>query len=185
MWDKMKALVIYGTRWGGTASIAKRIGQVLTREGYTVNIADAKKNPKTLSSYGLFIVGSGIRADKWTKETINFLQENRELLKTKKVALFVSCQMVERQDQAREKARTQYLENVAEQYGLQPVSLGYFGGFLDFHKSHGLIVDIMIRVNRNSLRKNGLDTTKVHDTRDWSYIEAWALEVATTASNKE
>jgi hypothetical protein len=36
----------------------------------------------------------------------------------------------------------------------------------------------MVRVNRRSLRKNGLDTTKVHDTRDWKNIEAWAREIA-------
>jgi len=180
----MKALVIYGTRWGGTVGIAERIGKVLTNEDCIVNIADAKKNPKALSYYDLFIIGSGIRADKWTKETINFLQENAEILRSKKVALFVSCQMVERQDQAREKAKTQYLENVAEQYGLKPVSLGYFGGFLDFRKSHGLIVDIMIRVNRNRLRKNGLDIAKIHDTRDWNEIETWTHEVAKMVSNK-
>ena len=182
----MKALVIYGTRWGGTVKIAESIEQVLTKEGFDVDIIDAKKKRKILSSsYELFIVGSGIRADKWTKETINFLQENAELLKTKRVALFVSCQMVERQDQARENAKKQYLENVAEQHGFSPVSLGYFGGFLDFHKSHGLIVDIMIRVNRKSLRRNGLDTTKVHDTRDWNKIEIWAHEVAKAVSNKK
>ncbi len=55
---------------------------------------------------------------------------------------------------------------------------GFFGGFLDFKHSHGLIVDVMVRVNRKSLRRNGLDTTKVHDTRDWNNIEAWARETA-------
>ncbi len=180
----MKALVIYGTRWGGTVRIAESIGRVLKKEGYDVDIIDAKKKLRTLSLYDIFIVGSGIRANQWTKETLNFLQENAELLRTRKTALFVSCQMAERHDKAGDKAKTQYLENVASQYGLNPLSLGYFGGFLDFHKSHGLIVDIMIRVNRRSLRKNGLDTTKVHDTRDWQNIEGWACEIAKTASNK-
>ena len=36
----------------------------------------------------------------------------------------------------------------------------------------------MVRVNRKSLRKNGLDTSKVHDTRDWNTIETWAREIA-------
>jgi len=178
MRQMMKALVIYGSRWGGTVSVAEKIGEVLRKEGYSVDVINAKKSPKPLDLYDLFIVGSGIRADQWTMEASRFLQENAESLRTRKTALFVSCQMSERQDQKREQAKTKYLYCVAEQYGLKPISLGFFGGFLDFHKSHGLVVDIMVRVNRKSLRKNGLDTTKVHDTRDWNLIEVWAREVA-------
>ena len=128
--------------------------------------------------YDLIIVGSGIRADKWTKETIAFLDKNAELLATKKTALFVSCQMADGEKEAQDKAKKLYLEKTAEQYRLKPSALGFFGGFLDFSKSHGLFVDVLIRVNRNSLRKNGLDTTKVRDTRDWQRIEAWAHDVA-------
>ena len=51
---------------------------------------------------------------------------------------------------------------------------------MDFSRSHGLFVDVIVRVNRKSLRKNGLDTSKVRDTRDWNVIEAWARKVAKT-----
>jgi menaquinone-dependent protoporphyrinogen oxidase len=71
----MKALVIYGTRWGGAVGVAEKIGEILREEGYDVDVIDARKSPLTLSSYGLFIVGSGIRAGKWTKE-MSFLEEN-------------------------------------------------------------------------------------------------------------
>jgi menaquinone-dependent protoporphyrinogen IX oxidase len=116
---------------------------------------------------------------------MSFLEENAELLRAKKTALFVSCQMADREKEARDKAKTLYLEKVAEKYGLKPISLGFFGGFLDFHKSHGLLVDVLVRVNRNSLRKQGLDTSKVYDTRDWSNIEVWARQVAQSASSKQ
>ena len=52
---------------------------------------------------------------------------------------------------------------------------------MDFSYSHGLLVDILVRVNRRNLRKNGLNTAKVHDTRDWAAIEAWGHEVAKLA----
>jgi menaquinone-dependent protoporphyrinogen oxidase len=175
----VNALVIYGSRWGGTVEVAKKIGQALTKEGCTVEVLNAKKNPKKLESYDLFIIGSGMRADKWTKETLLFMEKNAILLQNKKAALFVSCQMADRvEPEIREKAKKQYLQDTAEQYGLKPIAYGFFGGFLDFSQSHGLIVDVMVRVNRRSLRKNGLDTTKVHDTRDWNTIEAWAREIA-------
>ena len=174
----MKALVIYGTRWGGTTGIAEKIGDTLKKEGYLVDVLDAKLSPRSISLYDLVIVGSGIRADKWTKETLNFIEKNAELLKTKRTAMFVSCQMADGKKESQEKAKKLYLEKTAEQYGLKPLAFGFFGGFLDFSKSHGLFVDVLVRVNRRSLRKNGLDTRKVRDTRDWNIIEVWAREVA-------
>jgi menaquinone-dependent protoporphyrinogen IX oxidase len=181
----MKALVIYGSRWGGTVTVAQKIASVLVDEGYTVDIFDAKKKSPDLAVYDLVIVGSGIRADKWTKETLTFLEKNAKQLKNKKTALFVSCQMADRPEkEVYDKAKNQYLEQTALHYGLQPVSYGFFGGFMDFSQSHGLLVDIMIRVNRKNLRKNGLDTQKVHDTRNWSNITFWARQTAKLAKQK-
>jgi menaquinone-dependent protoporphyrinogen oxidase len=175
----MQALVVYGTRWGGTVKVAEKIGDALKDEGYSVDVVDAKKSPQNLAPYDLIIVGSGIRADKWTNETINFMQKNAQSLRTKKTALFVSCQMADRSEiEVLEKAKKMYLEETAEQFQLKPVAFGFFGGFLDFRKSHGLIVDIMVRVNRKSLRKNGLDTCQVRDTRDWNSIDSWARKIA-------
>ena len=175
----MRALVIYGTRWGGTVAVAQKIGEALKAEGYSADVCDARQSPKNIESFDLVIVGSGVKADKWTKEAINFLEKNTLVLRTKKVALFVSCQMADRTEkEVREKAKMTYLEKVAEQFGLKPVSLGFFGGFLDFRRSHGLLVDVLIRVNRKSLKKNGLDTHVVHDTRDWDGIETWARKLA-------
>jgi menaquinone-dependent protoporphyrinogen oxidase len=180
----MKALIIYGSRWGGTVGVAEKIGEGLTKEGYQVDVVDAKKSPKTLDSYDLFVVGSGIRNNKWTNEAINFLQKNAKLLQQKKTALFVSCQMADRQetDPLRIQSKKQYLDDTAEQYGLKPIIFGFFGGFLDFHKSHGLIVDVMVLVNRKSLKRDGLDTRKIYDTRDWGNIEVWASQLAAVAS---
>jgi menaquinone-dependent protoporphyrinogen oxidase len=178
----MKALVLYGSRWGGTVAVAQKIGQTLTEEGFKVDIVDAKKPPKDISGYDLFVIGSGMRADKWVKEALEFMDCNSALLRTKKTALFVSCQMADRPEpEVREKAKKQYLKDTADCYALKPVAFGFFGGYLDFNHSHGLIVDVMVRVNRKSLRKNGLDTTKLHDTRDWKDIESWAKETAKLA----
>jgi menaquinone-dependent protoporphyrinogen IX oxidase len=178
----MKALVVYGTRWGGTVRVAQKVGEVLQEEGCAVDVVDARGNVPDAGGYDLVVVGSGVRADKWTKETLRFLEDNADTLRGKKTALFVSCQMADREGEAREKAERAYLWSVAERYGLQPISCGFFGGFLDFSKSHGLLVDIIVRVNRRNLRRNGLDTSKIYDTRDWRSIAAWGREVAEKAA---
>jgi len=174
----MKALVVFGTRWGGTVGVANSIADALRKQKYEVTVADAKKNIPNATEYDLVIVGSGIRADKWTKETLDFFENNGEQLRQKNTALFVSCQMADRESEGKQKAKNSYLEKVAEKYGLNPIALGLFGGFLDFKKSHGLLVDMIVRVNGRNLRKNGLDTRKIYDTRNWKEIENWATEVA-------
>ena len=181
----MKVLVVYGSRWGGTVGVAEKIGASLREASCTVDVVDAKKNQPTVNPYDLVVVGSGIRADKWTKDTLKFLTKNARALRVKKTALFVSCQMADMKEKtAREKAKRAYLFKIAEIYGLDPILYGFFGGYADFSKSHGLLVDIIVRVNRKRLLKNGLDIRKIRDTRDWDSIGAWAHELAISASNR-
>jgi menaquinone-dependent protoporphyrinogen oxidase len=177
----LNALIVYGTRWGGTVKVAQAIAKALSDEGISVNVSDAKKAPENIDTYDFIIVGSGLRADKWTKESMTFLEKNAAILRDKKTALFVSCSMADRKDALREKAKTQYLDQTAKQYGINPIALGYFGGLMDFSYSHGLFVDFLVRFNRRKLRKNGLDTAAVYDTRDWTAIAAWGCEVAQLA----
>ena len=182
----MKALVIYGTRWGGTVGVAEKIGDSLREANYTVDVVDAKKKPPAVDLYDLVVVGSGVRADRWTDGALRFLKSNADALRGKKTALFVSCQMADlKEEAAREKAKKAYLVKIAEEYGLSPISYGFFGGYADFSKSHGLLVDILVRVNRKKLLKNGLDIRKIRDTRDWSEIGVWAHELALAAADKQ
>jgi len=71
----MKALVVYGTRWGGTVGVAEKIGDSLREANYTVDVVDAKKKPPRVDPYDLVVVGSGVRADSWTKEALKFLKK--------------------------------------------------------------------------------------------------------------
>ncbi|MCC7572264.1 MAG: hypothetical protein KO464_02615 [Candidatus Methanofastidiosum sp.] len=41
-----------------------------------------------MEKYDAFLVGSGIKIGKWTKETDNFLKKNKELLKNKILGLY-------------------------------------------------------------------------------------------------
>ena len=183
--ENLNVLVLYGTRWHGTEKVAETIGKALKKEGNTVDVIDAKKAPQNIDTYDLVLVGSGLRADKWTKESIEFLEKNALVLRNKKTALFVSCSMADRKDAGYDVGKKRYLDTTAEKYGLQPLSFGYFGGLMDFSYSHGLLVDVIVRVNRRNLRKNGLDTANVHDTRDWAVIEAWGHEVSKLASKTQ
>ena len=137
----IKALVVYGTRYGATADTTEVIAGVLRQEGFEVRVVDAKKDKvQSISEFGLVIVGSGIKMGKWTKEPEKFLVKFQKELSKKKVALFVCCGSAEPLSEGEEKTREmeegkrKYLEDKAVRYNLSLIVLGFFGGIFDFNK---------------------------------------------------
>ena len=180
-----KALIIYGTRSGTTASTAQIISETLQKEGLTVKVVDAKKEKvKDISEYDLIVVGSGIQIGKWVGEPDDFLKKHQRELAAKKLALFVCCgsakPLSEGEKKAQEMAtgKQKYLDEKAAQYGLKPVALGYFGACYDFNKMGWLFRKTMssMKPQLEAVCKPTQDG--VYDLRDLDEIRAWAKELA-------
>jgi len=87
----MKALIVYGTRYGATAGTSEEIAKVLRDEGFDVRVVNAKEEKvDDISEYELILVGRGMQVEKWTEEPEEFLKKFRSELVKKKVAIFVS-----------------------------------------------------------------------------------------------
>ncbi len=87
-----KALIVYGTRYGATASTSLEIASILRKEGLEVRVVNAKEEKvKDISEYDLVIVGSGIQIFRWTGEPEDFLKKFQKELKARKIAIFVSA----------------------------------------------------------------------------------------------
>jgi menaquinone-dependent protoporphyrinogen IX oxidase len=57
-----KALIVYGTRYGATASTSQEIAATLRKEGIYVRVVNVKEEKvKNISEYDLVLVGSGIQ----------------------------------------------------------------------------------------------------------------------------
>lgn len=173
----MSALVVFGTRYGSTAKIAEEIGAVLSDEGFKVRVVNAAKDTiSDISEFDVVIVGSGIKMGKWTKETLNFLKKFEADLSQKKVALFVSCGYSREPDKVDE-ARENFLIKVADRYpSIKPVSLGLFGGVFAFHR-YGFAERLVFRGIKKELEKQGIETKKPYDFRDWETIREWTRSV--------
>jgi menaquinone-dependent protoporphyrinogen oxidase len=181
-----EALIVYGTRYGATASTSQDIGETLRQEGLDVKVVNLKEEKvKDITNYELVIVGSGIQMGKWTKEPEGFLKTFQKDLAQKKVALFVCCGNAQplsekdRKPEDIEKARRKYLEEKATKYNLQPVASGFFGGVYNFNKVPWLFRKFMAEV-KLQLEAAGFKETEpgVYDTRDLNAIRSWTKEVA-------
>ncbi len=184
----METLIVYGTRYGATATTSEEIAKILREEGFNVKVANAKKEKiKDISSYDLIIVGSGMQMAKWTSEAEDFLKRFQKELAKKKLAIFVSSMktVTEREGKTEEleKARKIDLEEKVAKYNLQPISLGFFGGVLDFNKMN-IIFRRTFGFIRPQLEKDGFKESPpgVYELRDWEEIRGWARELAKKAT---
>jgi len=81
--------VVYASRHGGTAGIARWIAEVLRTEGADVVLVDAADRPDP-SGFDAFVIGSGVYMGSWVKEGLEFLERHHALLATRPVWLFSS-----------------------------------------------------------------------------------------------
>lgn len=175
----MKVLVVYGTRYGTATGIAEEISRVLEDEGLEVDLKDARKlKDYDIAPYDLVVVGSGIKIGKWTKGSLKFLKDNKESLKEKKVALFVTCGAAN-DPKTVDEGQEKYLDDVAEKYLInKPVATGLYGSLYDPNAKQGLLYKMTLRSIKKELEKQGKDTSKPLDYRNWDEIRNWARSLA-------
>jgi menaquinone-dependent protoporphyrinogen oxidase len=174
----MKALIVYGTRYGSAAEISQEIGNVLRKENVEVDVVDSRGLKKfDTSSYDLVVLGSGIKVGSWTKSALKFMENHQKDLEDKKVALFVSCS-ANRDEKLLKEAQEKYLDDVADKYLTNPpVASGLFGGVIDPNSKFGLMDKVILKMVKKDLESKGIDTSKPYDTRDWDQIHKWAQDL--------
>ena len=185
----MKALIFYGTRYGATKGTSEEIAKVLRDENFDVKVVNAKEEKiKDISEYGLVAVGSGTACGRWVNEVEDFLKKFRREFENKKLALFVSSvePISEREGNTAEVAKMHKLdlEDRVTKYGLKPVSMGFFGGIIDFNRMSFLTRKGMEIAFKEPLKKHTFPETApgAYDLRDWDKIRKWAKELARKVS---
>jgi len=175
----MNVLVAYASKYGATEGIAQRIGEVLRRRGYEVDVTRCG-DVHELSDYDAFVIGSAAYMFHWRKEARKLVTRNEELLASRPVWLFssgsVGAGMVdEKGHDVLEGARPKEFAEFAR--AISPRGEQVFFGAFQLDHLRG--VDRMAKWAPASAMPVG-------DFRDWNAIEAWADgvadELATTAA---
>jgi len=85
----IQILVAYATKYGATAEIAEKIGQVLRQAGLPTDVLPVDR-VSDLTPYEAVVLGSAVYIGKWRKEAVKFLQTNEKMLAERQVWLFSS-----------------------------------------------------------------------------------------------
>jgi menaquinone-dependent protoporphyrinogen IX oxidase len=183
----MKALIVYGTRYGATTGTSEEIAKILRDEGFDVNVVNAKQEKvKDIQPYELVVVGTGVAFGRWTGEVENFLKKNESELARKKVAIFVSTMKTVSEREGKtadvESARNWDIDGKLPKYSFKPLSVGFFGGVINFNKLNFMLKRTFGSM-KERLEKDGFKETEpgVWELRDWEEIRSWAKDLAQKA----
>lgn len=161
-----KVLVAYASKYGATAEIAEKIGEVLRQAGLTTDVLPANKAGDP-AAYAAVVLGSAVYIVQWRKEAVKFLKDNQKLLAEVPVWLFSSGPMGEGDPVELLKGWRfpEKLRLVIE--SMKPLDIAVFGGVLDMSRLNPLERFMMNRVK-----------VQPGDYRDWDTIASWAANIA-------
>jgi menaquinone-dependent protoporphyrinogen oxidase len=161
-----KVLVAYGTKYGATAEIAEKIGQVLGQEGLVAEVLPADR-VGDLAPYQAVVLGSAVYIGQWRKEAATFLEANAKQLAELPVWLFSSGPTGEGDPVLLGKgwAFPEGLQSVAD--SIQPRDTAVFSGVMDLDKA-SFFEKLIVKLIK----------APVGDFRDWDAIIAWAQAIA-------
>jgi menaquinone-dependent protoporphyrinogen oxidase len=159
-------LVTYASKYGATAEIAEKIGEVLQGAGLKVIVLPADK-VKDVTPYEAVVLGSAVYVGNWLKEAVALLETNEKLLAARPVWFFSSGPTgegdpVEIMHGWRFPEAQQPLAD-----RIQPKGIAFFHGKIDLHNLH-FTEKLMLKAVR----------AKVGDFRDWESISVWAKGIA-------
>ncbi|MEJ2739485.1 MAG: flavodoxin domain-containing protein [Dehalococcoidia bacterium] len=166
-------LVVYASKYGATAEIAEKIGDVLRQKGIEVNVSPVV-GAGDPASYKAVILGSAAYIGQWRKEAVKFLNANEKSLAEKPVWIFSSGPTAEGDPIELVKGWRfpEKLKPVID--SIKPRDITVFHGVLDIDKMN-FIEKFMINKVKAPLG----------DFRDWDSITSWANMIAGELSKND
>jgi menaquinone-dependent protoporphyrinogen oxidase len=161
-----KILVTYATKYGATAEIAERVGEVLEEAGFLADVRPVDQ-VGDLNPFSAVVLGSAVYAGQWRKEAAEFLAANERPLSERPVWLFSSGPTGEGDPTTLMKGWNfpEAQQPIADR--IRPRDIAFFGGEIDMQKLN-LPEKLIVK---------GLKAP-TGDFRDWEVIGSWAAAIA-------
>ena len=129
-----RVLIAFATNYGSTYRIADVIAEVLSNEGFKVDLKFADNDTIDLSKYDSVILGSSIYIENWNEKAVAFLEKNKTELASKKVAYYCVCMILGMDLGGKEKEYAEnYIKKITTQFPeIVPKDAEVFAGALDY-----------------------------------------------------
>jgi menaquinone-dependent protoporphyrinogen oxidase len=151
-------LIAYATKHGSTHEVAESVAAHLAQAGVEAHTLPAAR-VRSLDEYRAVVLGAPLYMGRWHGEARAFLRRFRKELATKPLAVFALGPVKDEAEQW-EHARRQLFDALSHVPGVEPVSVGVFGGAIVPETLHFPLSHI-----------------PAGDLRDWAAIEAWTARL--------
>ncbi len=148
----MNTLLAYATKYGCTEKCATILSEKLTGKVDLCNLKEVKD--VDLTQYDKVIIGGSIYIGKIQKEVCEFCTKNLDVLKEKKIGLFI-CGM-----SAGDQVKTQMNNSFSQELLTNAVAKESFGGEFKFKKMKFMEKFIVKMVTKMDKSSPALDTSK-------------------------
>ena len=160
-----KILVAYASKYGATGGIADAIGKELCAKGVSADVA-LVKNARNIGSYQGVVIGSAIYMGKWMSEAVDFVKQNKDVLRRMPVAYFLVCMTLSNPTDKKRAEVLAYMDPILKEVPeIKPVGIGTFAGAMNYNN--------LSWIYKKILKSKG---TPEGDYRDWNAIRLWARE---------
>lgn len=171
-------LVLYGTGEGQTATVAGRIGEVLTGRGHDSTVVDVESLPAefAITDFDAVIVGASIHMGKQQSDIVEFVRTNQDALATRPTAFFQLSISSAVADETRQAEAAGYVDDLIDATGWHPDRIGLFGGALRYSQ-YGFLKRLMIKQIAKDATGD-TDTSRDYEYTDWDEVEQFTNDFA-------
>ena len=161
-----KVLVGYSSKYGATAEIAEKIGQVLRDAGLQADVLPVK-NVKDLTPYNAFVIGSAAYMFRWRGDAVSFLNKRLDVLAAHPTWLFSSGPLGKGDpvELLKGKRYPPSLQPILDR--IKPRDIAVFHGLINMQKLNFFERFVISKIPDSQ-----------GDFRDWNMITGWAKSVA-------
>jgi menaquinone-dependent protoporphyrinogen oxidase len=173
-----KILAVYGTAYGQTDKIVRRIAATLGERGHSVTICrgdDLRATASLLECDGYVVAASIIRGAH-QRYVRDFVRRHAARLNAYPAAfLSVSGAAASPAPEQQAEAR-RYVDSFLRETGFRPAAVATFGGGIAY-RQYGFIMRWMMK---QIVRRSGgpTDTSQNHDLTDWGAVDRFAADLA-------
>jgi menaquinone-dependent protoporphyrinogen oxidase len=167
-----RILIVYGTTYGHTATVAGAIAVALRARGARVDIATASPAAPAPAGYDGVIVAASIVAGGYQKPVIRWVRQHRAALDTVPTAFVSVCLGVLQADPAVQRTLGELVERFKTLTGWTPGEVKLVAGALLYTHYNWILRLLMKRIARKA--GGGTDTRRDYVYTDWADLDAFA-----------
>jgi menaquinone-dependent protoporphyrinogen oxidase len=169
-----RILLVYGTREGHTAGIARLIATTLESEGHDVALSNLRNEAASTQEYDAVLVGASVHMHAYEREVRRWVQTHRDELSAKPNAFFSVCLSSANHDVQSNDEVDAVIDNFIEHAGWKPALIGRFAGAVAYSQYNWLIKQVMRRIARHETNGGCQDTSRDYDLTDYDEVTAFA-----------